>query len=95
MAYLTASDVRKVTFKRASFGSRGYDEEEVDTFLDEVEKTIDALTREVAALRGGGEPEPEAVVADLGQHRLMGELDQIKQRLARIEAKVDTRGPAH
>jgi len=92
MAYLTPSDVRNAMFKKASFGSRGYDEEEVDTFLDQVEATISALAEEVAALRAAGGL-PVRPVSDLGDKAVLVELDLIKQRLARIEAAVVRSAP--
>jgi DivIVA domain-containing protein len=47
---LTAEDVKNRQFSSTRFG-RGYDEKEVDDFLDEVEAEITKLTRENADLR--------------------------------------------
>ena len=52
MPHLTPSDIRNVAFRKPSLGRRGYDEQEVDEFLDAVESTISALTEELTALRG-------------------------------------------
>jgi DivIVA domain-containing protein len=54
MSHLTPSDVRNVAFRKPALGRRGYDEQEVDEFLEEVENTIAALTEEVASLRAQG-----------------------------------------
>ena len=45
---LSAEDVHNVVFRKAPFGRRGYDEEEVDAFLAEVERRIGELQGEVA-----------------------------------------------
>ena len=37
---LTERDVRNVTFAKPRMGNRGYDEDEVDTFLDLVEREL-------------------------------------------------------
>jgi DivIVA domain len=84
MPMLTPADIRNVAFGKPPLGRRGYDEEEVDAFLDDVEHTVTALTKEIAALRAqlnhggrGGAEDP-----------VLGELDLIKHRLARIEQAV-------
>ncbi len=86
---LTADDVRNVAFKKAPLGKRGYDEEQVDTFLDEVERTIAALTTELAAARAGHPAAPTGGADPASA--VLAELDLIKTRLARIEAAVTTR----
>jgi DivIVA domain-containing protein len=60
MRNLTPSDVRNVAFRKPPLGKRGYDEYEVDMFLDAVESTIAALMDEVASLRAqlSGEARP-------------------------------------
>ena len=45
---LSAQDVHNVAFHKAPFGRRGYDEEEVDAFLAEVERRLGELQTEVA-----------------------------------------------
>jgi DivIVA domain-containing protein len=37
---LTADDIVKVAFSKPPLGKRGYNEDEVDTFLDRVEQTL-------------------------------------------------------
>ena len=51
---LTPADVHNVAFKKPPIGKRGYDEEEVDAFLDEVERELARLIEENNELRGQG-----------------------------------------
>lgn len=91
MSYLTPAEIRNIAFKKPPLGKRGYDEEEVDTFLDAVERTIAALTEEVASLRaqlGRGVPPGDASTSAGPDGRVLAELEQIKARLARIEGIV-------
>lgn len=96
MANLTPSDVRTVAFRKPPIGKRGYDEKEVDDFLDKVERTLVALGEEISALRAqlgaGGPVDPYAAVAvrAAGEDAVLVELDLIKTRLARIEAALVT-----
>ncbi|QSB04250.1 DivIVA domain-containing protein [Natronoglycomyces albus] len=48
---LTPADVHNVTFKKPMLGKRGYDEDEVDGFLDEVERELIRLNEENGELR--------------------------------------------
>ncbi|MGB9378745.1 MAG: DivIVA domain-containing protein [Mycobacteriales bacterium] len=43
---LTPADVHNVAFKKPPIGKRGYDEDEVDAFLDEVERELARLIEE-------------------------------------------------
>ena len=49
---LTPADVHNVAFKKPSIGKRGYDEDEVDAFLDVVEAELSRLIEENASLTG-------------------------------------------
>jgi DivIVA domain-containing protein len=86
---LTPNDVRNVAFKKPPIGRRGYDEEEVDAFLDEVERALIELNAEIARLKnnsGSGWSAPTAV-----QEMVQGagdDMAQIKAALARIEARL-------
>src|SRR3954453_17005701 len=58
---LTPADVHNVAFKKPSLGKRGYDEDEVDAFLDLVEAELSRLIEEnnelsqrLAAVSDGG-----------------------------------------
>ena len=48
---LTPADVHNVAFKKPSIGKRGYDEDEVDAFLDIVEAELTQLIEENNELR--------------------------------------------
>jgi DivIVA domain-containing protein len=56
---LTPAEVHNVAFKKPPIGKRGYDEEEVDAFLDIVEVELSRLIEENNDLRArGGVPAP-------------------------------------
>jgi len=83
MPNLTPQDVRNIAFNRPPFGRRGYDEEQVDAFIDAVAQTITALTDEVTSLRAqAGREQPGA------EGGVMAELGEIKARLTRIETAI-------
>jgi DivIVA domain-containing protein len=87
---LTPDDIRKVSFRKPPIGRRGYDEEEVDAFLDVIEGTITALYDEIARLRSGAAaPAFAAAPTATSGGDLPGDLAQIKATLARIEAAVN------
>jgi DivIVA domain-containing protein len=84
---LTPADVHNVAFKKPPIGKRGYDEEEVDAFLDEVERELARLIEENNELRaqverggrGGPPPGPGA------DPRLGAELNDLKAQLDRVQ----------
>jgi len=81
---LTPADVHNVAFKKPPIGKRGYDEEEVDAFLDEVERELARLIEENNELRAqssrAGGPPP--VASDM---RHTGEMADLKTQLDRIQ----------
>jgi DivIVA domain-containing protein len=85
---LTPADVHNVAFKKPPIGKRGYDEEEVDAFLDEVERELARLIEENNELRaqvergGGRGPAPAGPGAD---PRLAAELNDMKAQLDRVQ----------
>ncbi len=97
MANLTPADVHNVAFRKPPLGKRGYDEEEVDAFLERVELTIANLQDQIAALRAGPAGYSQLAYGTSGaaDEAVLAELDQIKVRLARIEAAVTPRDPRH
>src|SRR5215203_2417141 len=81
---LTPADVHNVAFKKPPIGKRGYDEEEVDAFLDEVERELARLIEENSELRAqsergrSGGPPP-------GDMRHTGEMADLKTQLDRMQ----------
>ncbi|RZU52963.1 DivIVA domain-containing protein [Krasilnikovia cinnamomea] len=85
---LTPADVHNVAFKKPPIGKRGYDEEEVDAFLDEVERELARLIEENNELRaqverGGGRGGAPAVSG--ADPRLAAELNDMKTQLDRVQ----------
>ena len=83
---LTPADVHNVAFKKPPIGKRGYDEEEVDAFLDEVERELARLIEENNELRanverGGG----RVPSGGGGDPRLAAELAEMKAQLDRVQ----------
>lgn len=83
---LTPADVHNVAFKKPPIGKRGYDEEEVDAFLDEVERELARLIEENNELRAqverGGRGAPVGPGADA---RLAAELNELKAQVERLQ----------
>jgi DivIVA domain-containing protein len=83
---LTPADVHNVAFKKPPIGKRGYDEEEVDAFLDEVERELARLIEENNELRAqlerGGGGRATGGGAD---PRLAAELSDLKSQLDRVQ----------
>ena len=83
---LTPADVHNVAFKKPPIGKRGYDEDEVDAFLDEVERELARLIEENNELRAqlvrGGGGRPAGPGAD---PRLASELAETKAQLDRLQ----------
>jgi DivIVA domain-containing protein len=75
---LTPADVHNVAFKKPPIGKRGYDEEEVDMFLDEVERELGRLIEENNELRAGGGGRSG------GDPRVMQDNNDLKVQLERL-----------
>jgi DivIVA domain-containing protein len=85
---LTPADVHNVAFKKPPIGKRGYDEEEVDAFLDEVERELARLIEENNELRaqlerGGGRA--SGAVGSGADPRLTAELADMKAQMDRVQ----------
>ena len=78
---LTPADVHNVAFKKPPIGKRGYDEEEVDAFLDEVERELARLIEENNELRAGRGPVGPPAAGDM---RHSGEFADLKTQLDRL-----------
>lgn len=88
MPLLSADDVHYKTFTPTKF-REGYDQDEVDEFLDQVVFTIQSLEERAA----GGESAPVQPVAqpaegdDEAQAQLRAELQAANERIAQLEAE--------
>jgi DivIVA domain-containing protein len=89
---LTPADIHNVAFKKPPMGKRGYEEEEVDAFLDEVEQELIRLLEENEALQdqlrrgGGGAPSPAATMvlnSEFGE--VAAQLEMMQEARARAE----------
>jgi DivIVA domain-containing protein len=95
---LTPADVHNVAFKKPPIGKRGYDEDEVDAFLDEVERELVRLVEDNNELRAqlerGGHGGAVAPVGGAPEHlvqengELRGELERMQHQLAQAEQAV-------
>jgi DivIVA domain-containing protein len=85
---LTPADVHNVAFKKPPIGKRGYDEEEVDAFLDEVERELARLIEENNELRAqaerGGGGRPSAPAGPGADPRMAQENAELKAQLDRL-----------
>jgi DivIVA domain-containing protein len=84
---LTPADVHNVAFKKPPIGKRGYDEEEVDAFLDEVERELARLIEENNDLRaqaGGRSGGGAAPRDDAAERRLAQENSELKSQMERL-----------
>ncbi|WP_203813573.1 DivIVA domain-containing protein [Paractinoplanes tereljensis] len=90
---LTPADIHNMAFKKPPMGKRGYDEEEVDAFLDEVEQELIRLLEENNVLQdqlqrdGGGSPSSTSSNMQLGAelNQLVNQLDRLQEARARAE----------
>jgi DivIVA domain-containing protein len=89
---LTPEDVRSIAFRKPPIGRRGYDEEEVDAFLDEVERTLAGLYGQISQLSTGTMPLMPPAQPQVPPDTTAAALAEIKAALARIEARLSTSG---
>jgi DivIVA domain-containing protein len=91
MMPLTPADIHNVAFKKPPIGKRGYDEEEVDAFLDGIEREIIRLIEENESLRRRVVQGPPSHEADGLSAAGYAELSELRSRLQRvISEKADT-----
>jgi DivIVA domain-containing protein len=92
---LTPAEVHNVAFKKPPIGKRGYDEEEVDAFLDIVEVELSRLIEENNDLRarmGSGQPAPApAAQGDNGAEAaaVREENSRLQSRIAELERTIN------
>jgi DivIVA domain-containing protein len=91
---LTPADVHNVAFKKPPIGKRGYDEEEVDAFLDEVERELARLIEENNDLRAqaGGRPGGASAAPrdDADSRRLAQENSELKGQMERLRQEAQS-----
>src|SRR3954464_6185989 len=83
---LTPADVHNVAFSKPPIGKRGYNEDEVDAFLDLVENELTRLVEENADLRQR--------VAELDQELASARANPAPQATQSIPMYAAPRGPA-
>src|SRR6266496_2285786 len=81
---LTPAEVHNVAFKKPPIGKRGYDEEEVDAFLDIVEVELSRLIEENNELKA--RPGSGAIVANGGASH--AELAAARDDNGRLQARI-------
>jgi DivIVA domain-containing protein len=92
---LTPEDVRNKQFTTVRF-KEGYDLDEVDNFLDDIEVALAEATKELADLRATAKGEvPESIrqeIRDLGDEnaQLKSELEEAKKAAVAAEARVES-----
>jgi DivIVA domain-containing protein len=82
---LTPADVHNVAFKKPPIGKRGYDEDEVDAFLDEVERELARLIEDNNELRAAGGGRPAGAAGPGADPRLAQENNELKSQLDRLQ----------
>src|SRR3954451_15024930 len=86
---LTPADIHNMAFKKPPIGKRGYDEEEVDAFLDELEQELIRLLEDNEAMHsevqraGAGAASAAADHAEFAE--LRAQLERMQQARARAE----------
>ena len=88
---LTPADIHNTAFRKPPIGKRGYDEEEVDAFLDEVEQELTRLLEENNVLQdqlrrglpGGGPASTMVLSSELSE--LAAQLERAQEARSRAE----------
>jgi DivIVA domain-containing protein len=87
---LTPAEVHNVAFKKPPIGKRGYDEEEVDAFLDVVEVELARLIEENNDLRANGSgPSADTQVHPAVDDRSMAELAGAREENGRLHSRIN------
>jgi DivIVA domain-containing protein len=84
---LTPAEVHNVAFKKPPIGKRGYDEEEVDYFLDVVETELSRLIEENERLQNDASPQPldEAQLAQATDQAIVAENQRLNAALEQLQ----------
>jgi DivIVA domain-containing protein len=91
---LTPADIHNMAFKKPPIGKRGYDEEDVDAFLDEVEQELIRLLEENQALhdqmqRGGGVGGPSPSASNMAINSELADIAALLQRAQEARARAE------
>ncbi|MEJ3744018.1 DivIVA domain-containing protein [Actinomycetes bacterium KLBMP 9797] len=81
---LTPPDVRNVTFSKSGLNKRGYEEEDVDAFLEELQQDLALLIEENNHLRAQLTPAGAPADPD-GDRRLAAQIDHVTAQLHRAQ----------
>jgi DivIVA domain-containing protein len=84
---LTPAEVHNVAFKKPPIGKRGYDEEEVDYFLDVVETELSRLIEENERLQNSSSPQPldEEQLARATDQAVVAENQRLNEALQQLQ----------
>ena len=90
---LTPADIHNMAFKKPPIGKRGYDEEEVDAFLDELEQELTRLLEENRSLHdqvqpagaGGASSAASAMAINSEFSDIAAQLKRVQEARARAE----------
>jgi DivIVA domain-containing protein len=90
---LTPADIHNMAFKKPPIGKRGYDEEEVDAFLDELEQELTRLLEENRSLHdqaqrgsaGGANAAASAMALNSEFSDIAAQLERMQEARARAE----------
>ena len=86
---LTPAEVHNVAFKKPPIGKRGYDEEEVDYFLDVVETELARLIEANEHLQNSSSPQPldEAQLAQATDQAVVAENQRLNSSLEQLQGE--------
>src|SRR6059058_1976902 len=89
---LTPAEVHNVVFKKPPIGKRGYDEEEVDAFLDIIEVELARLIEENTDLKSssnGAAPAAAAPVDNAALNAAQAENKRLAARVGELEGALN------
>src|ERR1700761_6369056 len=86
---LTPAEVHNVAFKKPPIGKRGYDEEEVDAFLDIVEVELARLIEENNDLKTAGGGSVSVEKSEGGDGADPAELASAREENQRLQARIN------
>jgi DivIVA domain-containing protein len=94
---LSPAEVHNVAFKKPPIGKRGYDEEEVDYFLDVVESELSRLIEENERLQNSSSPAPlgEDQLAQATDQALVAENQRLNAALEQTQREHGELGDSH